>query len=197
MDAPMPPLYQDPLTAVPGAWRWVDLLRALVEVSSEAWALALIALAIYSFLETEVKGVLKVFLPLGAALLAAGAATLLVRALGALPRPAEAAGHSLAPLLRRAFPTAQSTAVVVFATYTALVYGRRGLLVAVPAGALGIVHALAGPHPFAEFTGGAAAGILLGSAAYGAVLRLSPEGHVAHRRADRNPGAATARPGSP
>ncbi len=197
MNAPMPPLYQDPLSAVPGAWRWVDLLRALVEVSCEAWALALVALAVYSFLETEVKGVLKVFLPLAGALLAAAAAALLVRALGALPRPAEAAGHSLAPVLRRAFPTAQSTSVILFAAYSALVYGRRGLAVAVPAGALGILHALAGPHPFAEFVGGAGAGILLGTVAYGLVLRFSPGGHVAHRRSDRTPGPATARPGSP
>jgi hypothetical protein len=197
MDAPMPPLYQDPLSAVPGAWRWVDLLRALVEVSTEAWALALVALAVYSFLEREVKGVLKVFFPLALALLAAGAVALAARALGAQPRPAEALGHSLAPLLRRAFPTAQSAAVVLFGTYTALVYGRRGLAVAVLAAGLCIVHALAGAHPFAEFAGGALAGLVLGAAAYGLTLRLSPGGHVAHRRDRPHPGAATAGPGSP
>lgn len=193
----MPPLYQDPLSAVPGAWRWFDLLRALVEVSSEPWAVALIALAVYSFLETEVKGVLKVVLPLLLALLAAIAVALLARALGALPRPAEAAGHSLAPLLRRAFPTAQSAAVVLFATYTALVYGRRALLVVVSAGVLAVAHALAGPHPVAELAGGALAGLLLGAAAYGAVLRVSPGGHVARRRPGRSPGAVPAGPGSP
>jgi hypothetical protein len=193
----MPPLYQDPLSAVPGAWRWIDLLRAVVEVSTEGWALALLALAVYSFLETEVKGVLKVFLPLALALLGAGAVALLARALGGLPRPAGAAGHSLAPLLRSAFPTAQSAAVVVFATYSALVYGRRGLLVAAPAAALCIVHALAGPHPFAEFAGGAIAGVCLGAAAYALTLRVSPQGHVARRRSPRQPGPATAGPGSP
>lgn len=193
----MPPLYQDPLSAVPGAWRWVDLLRALVEVSCEPWALALIALAVYSFLETEVKGVLKVFFPLAVALLAAAAVALAARALGGLPRPAEAAGHSLAPLLRRAFPTAQSAAVVVFAAYSALVYGRRGLVVAVPGAVLGAAHALAGPHPVAELTGGALAGLVLGSAAYGFTLRLSPGGHVAHRRERRHGGPAPAGPGSP
>ena len=193
----MPPLYQDPLTAVPGAWRWVDLLRALIEVSTEAWALALVALAVYSFLEREVKGVLKVFLPLSLALVAAAAFALAARALGGLPRPAGAAGHSLVPLLRRAFPTAQSAAVVVFATYSALVYGRRGLVVAVPAAALCVVHALAGPHPFAEFAGGAVAGLALGAAAYSLTLRLSPGGHVAHRRDRRQPGPATAGPSSP
>jgi hypothetical protein len=193
----MPPLYQDPLSAVPGAWRWIDLLRALVEVSSEAWAIALVALAVYSFLESEVKGVLKVFLPFALALLAASAVALLARALGALPRPAEAAGHSLAPLLRRAFPSAQAAAVVVFATYTALVYGRRALLVVVPAVALAVAHALAGPHPFTEFAGGALAGLVLGTAAYGFILRVSPGGHVARRRPGRDPRAVTAGPGSP
>jgi hypothetical protein len=193
----MPPLYQDPLSAVPGAWRWFDLLRAVVEVSTEGWALALIALAVYSFLEAEVKGVLKVFLPLALALLGAATVALLARAVGGLPRPAEATGHSLAPLLRWAFPTGQSASVVVFASYSALVYGRRGLVVAVPAGALCVVHALAGPHPFAEFVGGAVVGLALGAAAYGLTLRLSPEGHVASRRSPRHPGPAAARPGSP
>jgi hypothetical protein len=197
MDAPMPPLYQDPLSAVPGAWRWGDLLRALVEVSTEAWALALVALALYSFFETEVKGALKVFLPLALALLAAAAFAFAARTLGGLPRPVGAAGHSLAPLLRRAFPTAQSVAVVVFATYTALVYGRRALVVAVPAAVLCVLHALAGPHPFAEFAGGAVGGLVLGAAAYGLTLRLSPDGHVAHRRDRAEPGAASAGPGSP
>jgi hypothetical protein len=144
-----------------------------------------------------VKGVLKVFLPLALALLAAATVARVARVVGALPRPAEAAGHSLAPLLRRAFPSAQSAAVVVFASYTALVYGRRGLAIAVPAAALCIVHALAGPHPFAEFAGGAAAGVALGVAAYGLTLRVSPGGHVAHRRDRRDPGTETARPGSP
>ena len=101
----MPPLYQDPLSAVPGAWRWVDLARALVEVSTEAWALAVLALAIYSFLEVEVRGVLKVFLPLALALSAAALAALTVRVLGGLPRPVEG-GLAVGALLRRAFPSA-------------------------------------------------------------------------------------------
>lgn len=193
----MPPLYQDPLSAVPGAWRWVDLLRALVEVSCEPWALALVALAVYSFVETQVRGVLKVFVPLGAALLAAVAVALAARALGALPRPVEATGHALAPLLRRAFPTAQSTAVMLFATYTALVYGRRAVAVVVPAVLVGVAHAYAGPHPLAELAGGAAAGLALGAAAYAATLRLSPAGHVARRRSGGGGGRLTAGPGSP
>jgi hypothetical protein len=193
----MPTLYQDPLSAVPGAWRWLDLARALVEVSCEGWALALVALAVYSFLEAEVKGVLKVFLPLALALLAAGAVALLARALGGLPRPVDGSGHAVAALLRRAFPTAQMAAVTVFATYTALVYGRRGLPVAAVAAVVGVVHGLAGPHWAADLVGGGALGIALGAAAYVLTLRAAPGGHVAHRRSGRAADPSPVRPGSP
>jgi membrane-associated phospholipid phosphatase len=193
----MPPLYQDPLSAVPGAWRWLDLARALVEVSCEGWALALLALAVYSFLEAEVKGVLKAFLPLGLALLAAGAIALLARTLGGMPRPVEGTGHAVAALLRRAFPSAQVSAVAVFATYTALVYGRRGLPVAAVAAALGVAHGLAGAHWAADLAGGGIVGVALGVAAYALTLRVSPDGHVARCRPRRHRAASVAPPGSP
>lgn len=193
----MPPLYQDPLSAVPGAWRWIDLLRALVEVSCEGWALALLALAVYSFLEAEVKGVLKAFLPLGLALLAAGAVAVLARAVGGLPRPVGGAGHAMATLLRYAFPSAQASAVAVFATYTTLVYGRRALPVAAVAAALGVAHSLAGAHPAADLAGGWIVGAALGVAAYLLTLRVSPGGHVARCRAHRQRSASVAPPGSP
>lgn len=193
----MPPLYQDPLSAVPGAWRWIDLLRALVEVSSEAWAIALVAIAVYSFLEGEVKDVLKVFVPLALALVAAGALALLARTLGGLPRPVEGVGHAVGATLRRAFPTAQATAVAVFATYTALVYGRRALAVVAAAALVGLAHAVAGPHWVADLAGGGTLGVALGAAAYALTRRVAPEGHVASRRPRRHDGAAAAGPGSP
>ena len=193
----MPPLYQDPLSAVPGAgWRWLDLARALVEVSCEGWALALIALAVYSFLEVEVKGVAKVFFPLVLALAAAGGVALLARAMGGIPRPLEGTGNALAHVLRRAFPTGQSAAVAVFATYTALVYGRRAALAVIPAALVGVAHSLGGPHWAADLVGGAVVGIALGTAAWALALRLVPEGHVARRHARRRPDPA-AGPGSP
>src|SRR6266545_4749691 len=175
----MPPLYQDPLSAVPGAeWRWLDLARALSQVSCEVWALALIALAVYSFLEDDVKGVLKAFLPLALALAAAGAVALLARALGGAPRPLEGAGHVVAPLLRRAFPTGQAAAVAVFATYTALVYGRRALPAVVAAVLVGVARALGAPHWAADLGGGALAGVLLALVAYAITLRLVPRRHA-------------------
>ncbi len=194
----MPPLYQDPLSAVPGAeWRWLDVARALVDVSCEAWALALVALAVYSFLERDVKDVLKSFLPLALALAAAGAIALLARAVGGMPRPLEGSGHSLGPLLRRAFPSGQAAAVAVFATYTALAYGRRAVRVAMVAAAVGVTRALGGPHWAADLAGGGIAGIALAVAAYAATLRLVPEGHLARLRAGRQGAAGPAEPGSP
>jgi membrane-associated phospholipid phosphatase len=194
----MPPLYQDPLSAVPGAqWSWVEVARALAEVSCEAWALALIALAVFSFLERDVRGVLKAFLPLALALAAAGGLALLARAVGGAPRPLEGPGHAFLPLLRRAFPSGQAAAVAVFATYTALAYGRRALPAVVIAAVVGVARALGGPHWVAELVAGALSGSLLGGAAWMAALRLAPGGHVAGLRARRRPDAASAGPGSP
>jgi membrane-associated phospholipid phosphatase len=189
----MPPLYQDPLSAVPGAWRWIDLARGLVEVSTEAWAVAVIALAVYSFLEAEVRGVLKVFLPLALALGAAALVALAARSLGGMPRPVEAAGLSLGALLRRAFPSSQAAAVAVFGSYSALVYGRRAIPAVVPAVLVGLAHVVAGPHWIADLAGGAGLGAALGIGAYALTVRLVPDGHVAGRR----PGTAGTGPGSP
>src|SRR5512144_940082 len=72
----MPPLSaQDALSAVQrgAGWRWLDLPVALADVASEPWVVALLALALFAWLEYEVKDVVKAFLPLGAALLAAAA----------------------------------------------------------------------------------------------------------------------------
>jgi membrane-associated phospholipid phosphatase len=188
----MPPLYQDPLSAVPGAeWRWVDVARALVEVSCEAWALALVALAVYSFLERDVKGVLKAVAPLALALAGAAALAFAARAIAGMPRPL-GAGHALGPLLRRAFPTGQTAAVAVFAAYAALAYGRRALPLAAAAVALGLARALGRPHWAADLAGGGIAGMALAVAAYAAALRLAPRGHLARLRADR--GRRRARP---
>ncbi|HEX9243381.1 MAG TPA: phosphatase PAP2 family protein [Anaeromyxobacter sp.] len=193
----MPPLYQDPLSAVPGAWRWIDLARALVEVSTEAWAIAVIALAVYSFLEVEVRGVLKVFLPLAVALGAATLFALAARSVGGLPHPVEGAGLALGPLLRRAFPSGQAAAVAVFATYSALVYGRRAIAAVVLAVLVGLAHVLAGPHWGAGLAGGGVLGVALGASAWALTIRAVPGGHVATRRPRRSPGATPTGPGSP
>lgn len=194
----MPPIYQDPLSAVRGAeWRWPDLARALAEVACEPWALALIALAAYSFYERDVKGVLKSVLPLALALAAAGGIAVIARTIGGVPRPLEGAGHALAPLLRRAFPSDQAAAVAVFGTFTALAYGRRARRVVLVAVAVGVTRALGGAHWAAELACGGVAGFLLGVAAYASTLRLLPRGHMARLRAVRQGAGASADPGSP
>jgi hypothetical protein len=190
----VPPLYQDPLSAVPGAaWSLADIARALVEVACEAWALLLIALAVYSFLERDVKGVLKAVAPLALALLGAAALALVARALGGVPRPL-AGGPPLAALLRRAFPSEQAAAVAVFVTYTSLAYGRRALPAVVAAAAAGVLHALGRPHWAVELAAGGSAGVLIAAAVYVATLRMLPRGHVATLRIARHGGAGAASP---
>ena len=192
----MPPLYQDPLSAVPGAWSWVDLARVLVEVSCEGWVVALVALAVYSFLEAEVKGVLKVFLPLALALLAAGAVAFLARAVGGLPGRwralATRSGRSCGgPFRPRRSPRWRSSPPT-----------RRSSTAGAPSPSSPRRRSWASPTPSPARTGRQSrgrgdVGVALGIAAYGLTLRLAPDGHVARRRPRRRPAAAPARPGSP
>ncbi len=187
MNGSMPPLYpHDPLSTLHrAAWRWLDVAVAAGDVASEPWALALIALALYSWLEREVRGVVKTFLPLGAALAAAAALAFLARAALAVPRPVDAAGGGFGGLLRHAFPTGHAAAVAAFAIYSLLAYGRRAAVAPGLALALALGRALAGPHWVMEVLAGGVAGALLGTAAYAAALRLVPDGHLARLRRAR------------
>jgi membrane-associated phospholipid phosphatase len=185
----MPPLSaQDALSAVQrgAGWRWLDLPVALADVASEPWVVALIALALFAWLEYEVKDVVKAFLPLGVALLAATAVAFAARALGAVPRPVGEGGPGATSLLLwRAFPAANVAAVAVFAAYALLAYGRRARGALVLAASVAVARALSGPHWVAHLVGGAAAGAVLGAAAYAIALRLWPEGHLARLRGAR------------
>jgi membrane-associated phospholipid phosphatase len=182
----MPPLYaQDPLSAVQrGPWRWVDLAAALADVGGQTWVLALLALALYAWRESEVKDVLRVFLPLAAALAAAAVLGALGRHLGAVPRPA-GAGHGLASFLRVAFPPGHAASVAAFAAYSLLAYGRRARAALLLAIAIVAARAVAGGHWAWDLAGGIAAGAALGGTAYLAVLRAFPAGHLARLRAGR------------
>jgi membrane-associated phospholipid phosphatase len=164
---------------------------ALADVASEPWVVALIALALFAWLEFEVKDVVKAFLPLGVALLAAGGVALAARALGAVPRPVGEGGPGTASLLLwHAFPTAKVGAVAAFATYASLAYGRRARAALVLAAAVAVARAVSGTHWLADLAGGAGAGAALGAGVYAAALRLWPRGHLARlRRARRRPGA--------
>lgn len=195
----MPPLYaQDPLAAVErgAAWSWLDLPVALAEVAGEGWVVALLALALFAWLEREVKDVMKAFLPLVLALAAAGAVAALARLIGAVPRPAGGAGAGVAPLLGRAFPTGHVGAVVAFAAYALLAYGRRARAALLLALVVATARVTSGAHWVADLAGGGVAGAVLGAAAYASALKLFPRGHLARLRAGRRgaPGALVSRP---
>lgn len=196
----MPPLYPDSLAAAPREWRWLDVARALLDVSCEAWALALVALALYSFLDREVRGVVKAFLPLSIALAAAAALAWAARSAGGVPRPLDG-DRAIAPLLARAFRGGHAAAVAVFVTYGALAYGRRAAPVLAGVALAGVARALAGPHWAAELAMGGVAGGPLGAGAYLAAVRLFPGGHLARlrdaRRGAPGPGRVACGPGSP
>ncbi|HEX9052903.1 MAG TPA: hypothetical protein VF841_20410 [Anaeromyxobacter sp.] len=185
----MPPLSaQDALSAVQrgAGWRWLDLPVTLADVASAPWVVALLALALFAWLEYEVKDVVKAFLPLGAALLAAAAVASAARALGAVPRPVGEGGPGSASLLLwRAFPDSNVAAVAAFAVYALRAYGRRARAALVLAAAVAVARALSGPHWLAHLLGGAAAGAVLGAGAYAIALRLWPDGHLARLRSAR------------
>jgi len=188
----MPPLYaQDPFSAVHQALhaRWLDLPMAAVSVATEGWVLALVALAVYSWIERDVPSVLGVFVPLALALLLGGAGAHLLRALSSAPRPVAQGGLAA----WRVAPSAAALATACFAAYTAAAYGRRGALAlsVVPLGALAAAHAAGGWA--AGVALGWALGAALGVGAWGVALRVRPDGRLAAvrgtRRARRSKGA--------
>ncbi len=185
----MPPLSaQDALSAVQrgAGWRWLDVPVAIADVASEPWVVALLALALFAWLEYEVRDVVKAFLPLGVALLAAAAVAFAARALGAVPRPVGEGGPGSASLLLwRAFPASNVAAVAAFGAYALLAYGWRARVALVLGSAVAVARALSGPHWVAHLLGGAAAGAVLGIAVYGIALRLWPGGHLARLRGAR------------
>jgi len=190
----VPPLIaHDPLgaAAVAGQPHWAVLLVATLHVAGEPWALALLALAAYSWLEREVRGVVEVVVPLALALALGGAGVEVARIAAAAPRPAGAAG--LAPLVRHLFPGPHVLALAAFAGYSLLVYRRRAVapLVLAALAALGA----AGRYGGGALVAGITAGLALASLAYALAVRLARRGVLAARfrgrgSADAGPPAA-------
>jgi hypothetical protein len=182
----MPPLQvQGPLALAGGAaWPWRDLAVAFADVASEPLVLALVAVAIYAWLESEVKCVVSAFLPLAAALAACSALALVTPSLNAAPSSA-AAGEGGAPVLGQALQGAQVAPVAAFAVYSLLAYGRRAVAALVLVGAIAAGWALSGPRATAGLAAAAAQGAALGLGAYLAALRLFPRGHLASLRTSR------------
>ncbi len=199
----MPPLNaQDPLGAARAAFQAgaLDLPTAALLVACEPWMLLLVALALYSWLEGEVRGVLKAFTPAAAAILVSVALALAARATGSAPRPLEEGG--LVPLLAAAFPAPHTAGVAALAVFSLLAYGRRALGVLALAALCGVARVRAGAHWGADLGAGGALGAVAALGAYAATLRLFPAGHLARlRRRRRGRGesempAAEAEPGA-
>jgi hypothetical protein len=174
----MPPVVaQDPFVAVHQALqaRWLDVPMAVLSVLFEAWALALVALAVLSWLEKDVPSVLRAYLPLAVALGVGAAAVFLLREAWGAPRPVGAqAGIRvvLEPVLRHGFPTGQALHAATFAAYTLRRYGRRGLFaLAFPVLAV-FSRIYAGPAWPVEVGLGLVLGTALGLGARAAAVRL-------------------------
>jgi membrane-associated phospholipid phosphatase len=189
----MPPLYaQDPLGAVHVAQeaRALDLPMAALAVACEPWMLVLVALALYSWLEGEVRGVLKAFAPAAAAILVAVGISLAARASGAAPRPLEASGF--APLLAAAFPAPPAAGVTALVVFSFLTYGRRAFVVLAVAALCVVARVRAGAHWPADLAAGSVLGVLVASGVYAVALRLFPAGHLARLRRRRRVGGRPA-----
>ena len=184
----MPPLYaQDPLGAARAALqaRALDLPMAALVVACEPWMLVLVALALYSWLEREVRGVLKTFAPAAAAILVAVGVSLAARASGAAPRPLEASGF--APLLAAAFPAPHAAGVAALVVFSLLAYGRRALVVLGLAAFCVAARVRSGAHWPADLGAGGVLGALTAAGAYTMALRLFPDGHLVRLRRRRRP----------
>jgi hypothetical protein len=188
----MPPfLPQAPLDALgaSGAPRWVEVALAAVAVACEPWALALLGVALYSWLEREVRGVIAAAAPLGVALLAGSGLAAAAHAAWAAPRAA-GAGEGLVPVLHGLLPGAQILALATFVAWSLLVYRWRGFPALLLAAAGVAAQAHAGPRWAPDLAAGAVGGLVLAVAAYGVTLRMVPDGHLARRRAARGSAAA-------
>jgi hypothetical protein len=184
----MPPLTpHDPLAAVvrEAAWRWVDLPVAFAGVAGEPWVLALVALALYAWLEREVRDVLAAFFPLLVAVAASAALALAARQLGGGgPGPSGGVGPAAAPLLW-ALASGQAAGVSVLAVHSVLAYGRRARIALLFALAFAVARALSGPGWLLELGAGALAGAAVAAAVYGATVKLFPAGRLARERRAR------------
>jgi membrane-associated phospholipid phosphatase len=185
----MPPLYaQDPLGAVRAAQEAhaLDLPMAALTVACEPWMLVLVALALYSWFEGEVRGVLKTFAPAAAAILVAAGISLAARATGAAPRPLEASGF--APVLAAAFPAPPAAGVAALVAFSLLAYGRRALVVLALGTLCVVARVRTGAHWPTDLAVGGVLGALVASVVYALALRLFPGGHLARLRRRRRPG---------
>ena len=155
--------------------RWLDVPMAVLAALVDLWVLALVALAVHAWLERDVPGALRAFLPLAFVLAAEALALFLLRGLWAAPRVLGEPGGvpgALAPLLRHGFPVGTVLFAATFAAYAVRRNGRRGLL-AVPVALAAVASRIhAGPGWAPEVLIGLPAGAALGVAACVGAARL-------------------------
>src|SRR5512140_1011574 len=172
----MPPLFaHDPLDALqrgahPG---WLLAPATALSVACEHWVLALLALALYAWLERDVPAVLRTFAPLalalvvGVALVAAGA------------RAGVLAGWGV-----RAIPSGHALWGATFAVYTFRVYGlKTGLLAALLPLTGGAARIYLGSNGVPSVGAGWVIGALIGWSAYAVAVRVVPGNWPGGRRA--------------
>ncbi len=188
----MPPLYaHDPFLALHRALqsRWLDVPMAAASVACEGWVVWLVALAALSWLEEDVRGVVRAFVPLVVALALQAALVSALKGVWLTPRPLDLYGPSIVrsvlPAHGPSFPSGHAATAALLAAYAALAYGRRAAPLWLLALAVGVSRVYVGAHFVVDVAGGWALGALLGIAAYAAVLRLAPGGHLAALRAAR------------
>jgi hypothetical protein len=184
----------DPLAAIErgAAWRWADVPVAFAGVAGEPWLLALVALALYAWLEREVRDVLGAFFPLLVAVAASAALAVAVRSLGVEAESAGRAGRAAAPLLW-ALAGGQAAGVSVLAVYSVLAYGGRARAALLFALAFAVGRALSGPGWPLELGAGALFGGAVAVAVYGAAVKLFPAGRLSRARRARRSDLSGAR----
>jgi hypothetical protein len=161
----MPPIFPyDPLEAAHRAATHPRVLAVAMalSVASEPWALILVALAAYAWLEREVRAVLRAVLPLSIAL------ALGLGIVAAAARIGVAGGWGV-----RAVPSGHALWGATFAAYTLRYYGRRwGAAAAVLPLAGGAARIWLGSNGVPSVAAGWVIGGLLGALACWAGARL-------------------------